>query len=93
MPEFWVEQKFIMNIENASQIKFALDIPCIGQMVGIVMTLTGIILMSITHLKRLCCKLGVKESKNDEIAKGTVIKDYEMNPLMSKTQNCHTVKT
>jgi hypothetical protein len=95
MPLFWVEQKFVMDTEKSSQIKFALDIPWIGQSVGIVLTLAGIILMSMTHLRRLCCQIRVNtttpHSKTADTEKGTVIKDYEINPLMSKVN--YDVKT
>lgn len=96
MPQFWVEQKFILDTEKASQLKLALDIPWIGQIVGIAMTLVGIVMMSMTHLKRFCCRIRINStplSKNEEIEKGTVIKEYEMNPLMSKLHNSHDVKT
>lgn len=89
----------MMNIDNASQIKFALDIPQIGQFVGIVMTIFGIILMSMTHLKRIICRLSLNDSKallskTDEVERVKVIKDYEMNSLiMCKTQSVLHVNT
>lgn len=86
MPLFWVEQKFTMDAEHASQIKFALDIPCYGRIIGSLLLFIGIILMSITYVKKLFCaqrystKLPSKVDPN-----GAVIKDYEMNLLMNKT--------
>lgn len=65
-------------------------------MVGIIMAIIGVVLMSVTHIKRLIC---LRESKNpltkqNEAEKGAVIKDYEMNPLMSKQKlTGHDVKT
>ena len=92
MPQFWVEQKFVMDSEKSGQIKLALDIPWIGQIVGIVMMLIGIILMSISHLRRLCCQTHIHSmtplSKTEEIEKGTVIKIFEMNPLITQKPQC-----
>lgn len=98
MPQFWIEQKFILDDEKASQIKLALDIPWYGQVVGISLTLVGIVLMSMTHLRRLVCKISDTDSKtlpvkSEAAEKGTVIKDYEMNPLMSPTHKSYNVKT
>lgn len=82
MPIFWVEQKFVMNAEQASQIKFALKVPGIGKIAGIILLISGIILLSIKQLKLLCCY----KEKSQELKKlhlnfnGAVSK--EMKPLV-----------
>lgn len=80
MPQFWVEQKFIIDAEKASQIKLALNIPFIGQIIGIIMTIVGIVLMSMHRLKKLC--QSHNNLKTEVVEKGAVIKHAEMNPLM-----------
>lgn len=82
MPLLWVEQRFIMDEENASQIRFALIIPCIGQAVGFALCAIGVILISVTYLKKLLCANINLPSKCEH---GAVIKDFEANPLMTKT--------
>lgn len=92
MPIFWVEQKFIIDAEHASQIKFALKVPCIGKIAGIILLISGIILMSIKHLKPLCCfnEKSPKLSKFPSNLNGAVNK--EMKPLViSKTRETQMV--
>lgn len=87
MPLFWVEQKFAMDAETASQIKFALDLPCYGRIAGVVLSIIGIVLMSITHAKRVFCSdKNASKLPSKVEANGSVIKDCEMNPLMITKQ-------
>jgi len=85
MPIFWVEQKFVMDAENSSQIKLALVIPFIGRTLGIVMFVIGLVLISVRYLKTILC--GSKDTTSHlSKANGAVI-DYEINPLMSKANS------
>lgn len=94
MPIFWVEQTFVMDAEHASQIEFALKVPIIGKIAGIVLLISGIVLMSIKHLKPIC---GFNEKSQQRLSKlhsnlnnGAVSK--EMKPLViSKTQEAQIV--
>lgn len=85
MPIFWVEQRFIMDAATASQIKFALDIPCYGQIAGFGLLAVGILFMIIPYLKKLFCASKTSpnpSSKAEANGNGSVILDCEKNPLM-----------
>lgn len=89
MPVFWVEQKFVLDSIKAGDLRFGLSVPCIGQFIGIFLLLTGIILMSVGQLKKIFCgseKSSSLLSKLEANENKAVIKDHEMNPLMSTVQ-------
>lgn len=89
MPLFWVEQKFVMDAEKASQIRFALLAPCIGQIVGVSLLIVGCAILSIRHFRRLFSATKHPAnilSKPEANLKDAVIRDYEMNPLVSNQQ-------
>lgn len=50
IPAMWFEQKFTMNEEMTEQIKFALQVPVIGRMVGIQVFCFGAILVIISSI-------------------------------------------
>lgn len=88
MPLFWVEQKFSLDSIKAGELGFGLNVPFIGQTVGIVLLLSGIILMSVGQLKKIFFSTEKSPSllsKLEANGNGAVIKEYEMNPLMSNT--------
>lgn len=89
MPIFWVEQRFIMDTENSSKIKFALDVPSYGRFAGFALLIVGMILIAVPYLKRLFCtsKSSLNLLSKVEAANGNaaVILDCEKNPLMSTT--------
>lgn len=90
MPIFWVEQRFIMNADTASQIKLALDIPCYGLIAGFVLLAIGVVLILVPYLKRLCCASKTSldlPSKTESNGNCAVIKDREEKPLMYTTIN------
>lgn len=85
MPLFWVEQKFSLDAEKSNELRFALNIPYIGQSIGIAMLILGSILMCIRHLRKSICSKSASETFQPNLAKselGAVI-DQEINPLMS----------
>jgi CD36 family len=87
LPVFWVEQRFVMAEKESSQIRFALLAPVIGQVVGVSLLVLGFVIIFFHHFKRLFCTnhsnlLLIVETTG----KDSVIKDYEMNPLVNK--NC-----
>lgn len=89
MPVFWVEQKFLMDAGKASQIRFALNLPSIGRITGIFLLVIGLFFISASQLRKILCpkeKSSNLLSKIEANGKGAVIKDYEMNPLMTKTE-------
>lgn len=86
---FWVEQKFVLDSDKSGELRFGLTVPYIGQAIGIFLLLIGLILMSVGQLKKFFCtndKSSSLLSKLEANGNGAVIKDYEMNPLMSNTQ-------
>lgn len=88
MPVFWAEQKFLLDSGKASQVRFAINLPFIGQSIGGFLFLLGVILMSVSQLKKIFC--ANEKSKNlleklEANGNGAVIKDYEMNPLMDNS--------
>lgn len=85
MPLFWVEQKFSMDEDNANKIKLALSAPGIGQTTGLVLLIVGIVLMSLSQLRKILCPRRKSTnflSKIEANANEAVIKDNETNPLM-----------
>lgn len=79
MPVFWVESKFSIDTEKASQLAYGLNIPWIAQLVGLVFITLGILMTIFRYLRQMCCVNATnKTTKNDR----TVIKDVEK-PLMS----------
>ncbi|CRL01976.1 CLUMA_CG015303, isoform A [Clunio marinus] len=87
MPIFYVEQKFIMDDDKASQIKLALNIPFIGQIIGVIIFALGIFMISFHYFKSFFTSKTSNDSKSLPLKPGatTVIRDVEMNPLMKKT--------
>lgn len=91
LPVFWVEQRFVLDAEKASELKMALMFPAIGRYVGIFLVISGIILMSISPMRRL---LGIGKRQCETPydiysrieANEPVIKEQEINPLMSITE-------
>lgn len=83
MPLFWVEQKFSMDADNANKIKLALSAPGIGQTTGLVLLIAGIVLMSLSQLRKILCPRKKSTNLLSKIeANEAVIKDNERNPLM-----------
>lgn len=90
MPIFWVEQRFIMDADTASQIKLALDIPCYGRIAGFVLLAIGVFFIFVPYLKRLFCTSKIRSdlpSKTESNGNCAVIMDREENPLMYTTIN------
>lgn len=79
MPLFWVEQKFVMDAETSSQIRLALNIPLYGRIIGVLLSIVGLLLMSTKHLKRLFC--ATKPISKAHATKDAVIND-EMKTLV-----------
>lgn len=90
MPIFWVEQKFVMDAEKAGQIRLALYAGTIGQIVGVSLLIVGFAIISIRHLRRVFSSATTDPakvlSKLEASGKDAVIKDYELNPLVSNPQ-------
>ena len=86
MPIFWLEQKFILDKDRASQVKLALNAPLIGQIVGGLLLFSGVLLLAFSQLRKFfCAKEKAKNllSKLEANGNASVIKDYETNPLMT----------
>jgi CD36 family len=90
MPIFWVEQKFVMDAEKAGQIRLALYAGTIGQIVGVSLLIVGFAIISIRHFRRVFSSATTDPakvlSKLEASGKDAVIKDYELNPLVSNPQ-------
>lgn len=90
MPIFWVEQKFVMDAEKAGQLRLALFAPTIGQVVGVSLLIVGFVIISIRHLRRVFSSASADPtnvlSKLEMSGKEAVIKDFELNPLVSNPQ-------
>jgi hypothetical protein len=90
MPIFWVEQKFVMDAEKAGQIRLALYAPTIGQIVGVSLLIVGFAILSIRHLRRVFSSVTTDPAHMISIleasGKDSVIKGYELSPLVSNPQ-------
>lgn len=65
IPAMWFEQKFKMNEEMAEQIKFALQIPSMGRVVGIQILSFGLILVIISSVIRCIANRRASETPTD----------------------------
>lgn len=54
IPVLWFEQHVKMSESIADEIKFALDMPYMGQLMGAVICIIGLIALLIMPLMRLC---------------------------------------
>lgn len=81
MPILWFEQHVKMSEEIASEVRMILDLPCMGQMMGIVFIAIGIMQIIFIPMKkcitRQCC---VKHTKVSSFDKNTKIDLLEVNP-------------
>lgn len=87
MPIFWLEQKFILDADTAGQLKLALNAPFLGQIIGALMMLIGLVFLFISQFRKLfCAKEKAKSFLSKLEANGTsvVIIDSEINPLVNK---------
>ncbi|CRL01879.1 CLUMA_CG015086, isoform A [Clunio marinus] len=64
MPVMWFEQKYQMDEKTAKMIKFAVTIPWIGRIIGIILFALGLILCIISFI--MCCVNARKMSHKDE---------------------------
>lgn len=65
IPAMWFEQKFTMSADMAEQIKFALQIPNIGQIVGIQILCFGLICVIISSIIRCIANRRARDTPND----------------------------
>lgn len=65
IPAMWFEQKFTMSAEMAEQIKFALQIPSMGRIVGLQILGFGLILVVVSSIIRCIANRRVKETPTD----------------------------
>lgn len=65
IPAMWFEQKFTMTEEMAEQIKFALKIPSMGQIVGIQILCFGLICVIISSIIRCIANRRARDIPND----------------------------
>lgn len=85
MPIFWLEQKFVLDAERAGQVKIALNAPKLGQIVGALLIFSGVLVMFISHFRKFFCAKKAKNllSKLEANGNASVIKDFEINPLVN----------
>lgn len=65
IPAMWFEQKFTMSEEMTEQIKFALQIPTMGRIVGIQVFGFGLILVIVSSIIRCIANRKASDISND----------------------------
>lgn len=90
MPLFWVEQRFVLDADKGAELNLALKAPLIGQSIGVALLIVGVILMSHRYLRKVLCGTNQRSVKLrpsiEKLEAGAVIKEFEMNPLMTDKQ-------
>lgn len=90
MPLFWVEQRFVLDADKGAELSLALKAPLIGQSIGVALLIVGVILMSHRYLRKVLCSTNQRSVKLrpsiEKMEAGAVIKEFEMNPLMTVKQ-------
>lgn len=67
VPVLWFEQHVKMSESIANEIKFALNMPLMGQIMGIVMFIIGLITLLIIPLLSICQKRTRRKVKDFDI--------------------------
>lgn len=65
IPAMWFEQRFTMNAEMGEQLKFALQIPSMGQIVGIQIICFGLICVIVSSIIRCIATRRARDNSND----------------------------
>lgn len=91
MPVLWFEQHVVMSESIANEIKLVLNLPLMGQIMGVVICIIGLITLLIVPLLRLCscaknhkvkditCDVHMKEKKIIE-ANGSLPENKKLLP-------------
>lgn len=90
MPAMWFEQKFTMDAEMASQLKFVTKMPCIGRFIGMVMVALGLFFVVVSFLITCVKKKSSSKRQKMEINLGddkvAVRLKKEVSPLINQEQ-------
>lgn len=87
MPTMWVESVFIMDDDNATQLKYGLMLSCIAKAIGIGLIVMGLLMISVRLIRRWC----TSNSKSENRTAPEKVISKEMFPLM-KPENGHAVR-
>lgn len=91
MPILWFEQHVEMSEEIASEVRMILELPCMGQMMGIVFIAIGIMQILLIPMKnfitRQCCTKHSKVSNFDKNIRTDLLEvnqSPEISPLIAE---------
>lgn len=73
-----MEQKFVLDAGKVSELKFALLVPLIGQILGIFFMVIGVTLLSVKNIKKILAKKSRLEMTDE------AVKMHEVNSLLTK---------